>query len=83
LAATNPQLFYFGAIRETDRKSPEVKIFNECCAFFPYFDSQKRFKCDVFKDGAQMSFEEFFSRYCLDSVSLVKIQATEEFYPAE
>lgn len=81
LAAQNPQIFYFGAIRETDRRSPEVKIFNECCAFFPYFDNQKRFKCEVFKDGSQMTFEEFFSRYCLDSVSLVKIQASEEFYP--
>lgn len=83
LAAENPQIFYFGAIRETDRRSPEVKIFNECCAFFPYFDSQKRFKCAVFKDGAQMSLEEFFSRYCLDSVSLVKIHVAEEFHPAE
>lgn len=83
LAAQNPQLFYFGAIRETDRRTPEVKIFNECCAFFPYFDSQKRFKCEVFKDGSQMSFEEFFSRYCLDSVLLVKLHAAEEFYPAD
>lgn len=83
LAAENPQIFYFGAIRETDRRTPEVKIFNECCAFFPYFDSQKRFKCAVFKDGAQMSFEEFFSRYCLDSVSLVKIHAADEFHPAD
>ena len=83
LAAENPQIFYFGAIRETDRRTPEVKIFNECCAFFPYFDSQKRFKCAVFKDGAQMSLEEFFSRYCLDSVSLVKIHAADEFHPAD
>lgn len=83
LAAENPQIFYFGAIRETDRRTPEVKIFNECCAFFPYFDSQKRFKCAVFKDGVQMSFEEFFSRYCLDSVSLVKIHAADEFHPAD
>lgn len=81
LAATEPQLFYFGAIRETDRRSPEVKVFNECCAFFPYFDSQKRFKCVIYKDGAQMSFEEFVARYYNDTVYLVRLNTTEEFFP--
>lgn len=83
LASTEPQLFYFGAIRETDRRSPEIKVFNESCVFFPYFDSQKKFKVVIFKDGQQMGFEEFYSRYYLDSVSLVKVQTTEDFYPAQ
>lgn len=83
LAATEPQVFYFCAIRETDRRSPEVKVFNECCVIFPYFDSQKHFKCLIFKDGAEISFDEFYSRYCNDSISLVKLKTTEEFFPAE
>lgn len=83
LAATEPGTFYFGAIRETDRRSPEVKVFNECCVFFPYFDNHKRFRIVIFKDGAEISFDEFYSRYCKDFVSLVKVQTTEDFYPAD
>ena len=82
LAVTEPETFYFGAIRETDHKSPEVKVFNECCVFFPYFDDKGRFKCVVFKDGSEISFDEFYSRYCLDFVSLTRCQATEQFFPA-
>ena len=83
LAVTEPETFYFGAVRETDRRSPEVKVFNECCVFFPYFDDKGRFKCVIFKDGTEISYDEFFSRYCLDFVSLVRCQATEQFFPAE
>lgn len=83
LASENPETFYFAAIRETDRRSPEVKVFNECAVIFPYFDSQRRFHAVIYKDGAEMSFDEFYSRYCLDFVSLVKVQTTEEFYPAD
>ena len=44
LAVTEPETFYFGAVRETDRRSPEVKVFNECCVFFPYFDDKGRIR---------------------------------------
>lgn len=83
LASTNPETFYFAAIRETDRRSPEVKVFNECAVIFPFFDSQKRFRCVIYKDGAEMGFDEFFSRYCNDFISLVKLQTTEQFFPPE
>lgn len=83
LAATEPETFYFATIRETDRRTPEVKVFNECCAIFPYFDEKGRFKCTIFKDGTEIPFDEFYSRYCLDFVSLVRVQATEQFFPAE
>ncbi len=81
LAVTEPETFYFGAIRETDRRSPEVKVFNECCVFFPYFDEQSRFKCVIFKDGEELSFDEFYGRYILDFVFLTRVPAVEEFYP--
>ncbi len=83
LASSNPDTFYFAAIRETDRRSPEVKVFNECCAIFPYFDNKGRFHTTIYKDGAEIGIDEFYSRYCLDFVSLVKVQTTEEFYPAQ
>ena len=83
LCATEPGTFYLGAIRETDRRSPEIKVFNECCVFFPYFDNQKRFHVVIYKDGNAVSFDEFYSRYYRDFISLVKVQATEEFYPSD
>ena len=83
LCATEPGTFYLGAIRETDRRSPEIKGFNECCVFFPYFDNQKRFHVVIYKDGNAVSFDEFYSRYYRDFISLVKVQATEEFYPSD
>lgn len=83
LAVTEPETLYFGAIRETDHRSPEVKVFNEACVFFPYFDEKGRFNCVIFKDGSEIPFDDFYSRYCLDFVSLVRLQASKDFYPAE
>ena len=83
LAVTEPDTMYFAAIRETDRRSPEVKVFNDCCAIFPYFDTKKCFRCVIYKDGAEMSYDEFYSRYCLDFIYLTRVQASEQFFPAE
>ncbi|MFC2330137.1 MAG: hypothetical protein ACFNKL_03550 [Treponema sp.] len=81
LAATEPETFYFAAIRETDRRSPEVKVFNECAAIFPYFDGRGHFKCAVFKDGLEIPFDEFYSRYCKEYVFLTRARCTEQFFP--
>lgn len=81
LAVTEPDTFYFGAIRETDRHSPEVKVFNKSLVFFPYFDKQGRFKCAVFKDGSEIPLEEFTSRYYKDFVFLTRVQSSEQFFP--
>lgn len=81
LAASEPETFYFAAIRSTDRKSPEVKVFNECAVFFPYFDTDGHFQCVVFKDGSEMSFDDFCSRYYMDSVFLTRAGCTERFFP--
>jgi hypothetical protein len=34
-----------------------------------------------FTYGYSIPYDEFFSRYCLDTISLVKVRATNEFYP--
>ena len=81
LAVTEPKNFYFGAIRETDYKTPEVKVFNESLIIFPYFDSQKHFRCVIFKDGQEISLEEFTRRYYKDFVFLTRAQCSEQFFP--
>ncbi len=82
LAATEPETFYFGAIRETDRtRTPEVKVFNNSAVFFPYFDSEGHFDVAVFKDGLELSFEDFLRRYSADSVFLARASCTERFFP--
>lgn len=81
LAATEPETFYFAAIRETDRRSPEVKVFNECAAIFPYFDGRGKFRCVVFKDGAEIPFDEFYNRYCKEFIFLTRARCTEQFFP--
>lgn len=82
LAATEPGTFYFGAIRGTDRaKSPEVKAFNECVAFFPYFLSDGAFCCSVFMNGKELTLDEFYLLYKNDYVYLTRVKASEQFFP--
>ena len=82
LAASEPDTFYFGAIRGTDRSvSPEIKAFNECVAFFPYFDSNGLFNCFVFMNGRAIKLEDFCLLYQDDFVYLTRVRSAEEFYP--
>lgn len=82
LAASEPETFYFAAIRETDRRTtPEVRVFNECAVFFPYFDEKGHFQCSVFKDGAEISFERFYSRYYKEFIFLTRARCSEQFFP--
>lgn len=81
LCATEPESFFLGAIRETDRRTPEVKVFNECVALFPYFDSDGHFKFAIFKDGNELSYDEFYGRYCLDYIYLTRAGASDYFFP--
>lgn len=82
LAVTEPETFYFAAIREADRtRSPEIQVFNSAGIFFPYFDSSARFKVIMFKDGKELSFEDFWHLYENDSIFLTRSYCTEQFYP--
>jgi len=82
LANTEPGTFYFGAIRGTDRTvSPEIKAFNECAAFFPYFKDDGAFACTVFMNGRQLSLEDFCLFYADDFVYLTRVKASEQFFP--
>ncbi len=82
LASTAPETFYFGAIRGSDRSvSPEVMAFNDCAAFFPYFDNDGGFACSVFINGREMTLDDFCMRYSEDFVYLTRVKTTEQFFP--
>ena len=82
LAATEPGTLYFGAIRGTDRTvSPEIMAFNDCVAFFPYFNEDGVFACTVFLNGREMSLENFCYYYAEDFVYLTRVKASERFFP--
>ncbi len=82
LASTEPGSFYFAALRETDRTvTPEVKVFNQCLVLFPYFKDDGSFACVVFKDGREISLEEFCKVYSEDYIYLTRVKASDRFYP--
>ena len=82
LAATEPGTLYFGAIRGSDRTvSPEILAFNECVAFFPYFQDDGGFTCKVFMNGREMSLENFCYYYAEDFVFLTRVKSSERFFP--
>lgn len=82
LAATEPGTFYLGAIRETDRTvSPEIKVYNKCVSFFPYFQDDGGFACSVFMDGKEMSLDEFYNSFKDDFVFLTRVKSSEQFFP--
>lgn len=82
LAATEPGTLYFGAIRGSDRTvSPEILAFNECVAFFPYFQDDGGFTCKVFLNGREMSLENFCYYYAEDFVFLTRVKSSERFFP--
>ncbi len=81
LALTEPDRFYLGAIRHTYQGETEVSVYNEAVAFFPWIDEKQRFCCAVFMNGAELTMEEFMSAYSGDFVQLVRLTATEQFFP--
>lgn len=82
LATTEAGTFYFGAIRSTDRNvSPEIKYFNDCCAFFPYFLENGSFQCAVFLNGRYMLLDDFLLQHQDDFIYLTRVKSDERFFP--
>lgn len=81
LAVSEPNTFYFGAIRESDKKAPEISAFNKSVVIFPYFDEKKKFKCVVYRGGKKMSINDFCAIYFDDFVFLTRNRASEYFHP--
>ena len=81
LAASEPDVFYLAAIRQTDYVSPEVHFFSKCAVIFPYLDSSGRFRVSVFENGNELSLPQFIEKYKKDSVHLTRVEASIRFFP--
>lgn len=81
LAVSESDTFYFGAISVIDKKTPELKVFSESCVIFPYFDSKEHFKCALFKDGKEMTLDNFCKEFKGNFISLTRVRATKKFFP--
>lgn len=83
LAATEPEWFYLGAIRQGSSIKPEELVFNNCAVFFPYFDNNGKFGCLIFEQGEEISLEKFIEKYSDAYVHFERVKATEAFFPYE
>lgn len=81
LAATEPGNIFFGALRQTAYSSPEVKVFNNCAAFMPFFETNGAFNCYVFMNGEELSLDDFIATYSDAYVYLTRVRSSEEFFP--
>lgn len=81
LASTEPGTIYFSALRQTDYKTPEVKVFNNCVILMPYFETNGRFNCYVFMNGTEMTLEDFINQYNNDFIYLTRVRSSEQFFP--
>ncbi|MCR4940600.1 MAG: hypothetical protein K5930_10915 [Treponemataceae bacterium] len=81
LAATEPGRFYLGAIRHIVNDGAEFVVYNKCAAFFPVFDKNGKFSVAVFIDGKEIKMDDFMKDYSGDFIQLVRIQASEQFFP--
>lgn len=83
LAVAEPSWFYLASIREPSEKNKSDLFFTECAAIFPFFDDDGRFNCVVFKDGREMSIDDFIKNYngADTFVHLERVKTTEGFFP--
>lgn len=82
LAVTDPGRWFLGALRQTDRNvTPEVHIFNQCMAFFPYFDDSGKFRCKVFANCEEIDLDNFVEIFQNDFIHLTRINSSDFFFP--
>ncbi|MBQ0039144.1 MAG: hypothetical protein KBS64_01795, partial [Treponema sp.] len=83
LAVTEPDWFYLGAVRQGSKIKPDELVFNNCVAFFPYFDKNGKFGCFIFDQGEEITLDKFIEKYSGAYVHLERVKATEAFFPYE
>lgn len=86
LCVTEPGYFYLGAIRQTDRKSSEVKVFNDAAVIFPYLDENGIFKISIFMYGQEIKYSVFEENMLKTNdcfIHLVRVKASSVFYPQD
>ncbi len=83
LAATDPDMFYLGAVR-TDFAGEDGTVlpqFTHTAAFFPWFDEKGHFRTAVYESGRVTELDEFMKRYPQNFIHLVRVSASEVFFP--
>lgn len=84
-AITDPDTFFFGALATIDKhkgeKTSEIKVFNDCCAVFAFFDKDERFKCAVFQNGKEVPLDKFCQKYADGFISLTRVHSSKKFFP--
>ncbi len=83
LAVTEPARMYLGAVRQSDRKSPEVVYYNEVAVFFPFFDDEGAFHCIVYEGPRELTIEEFTKEWENSFISLVRLKTSKRFFPQQ
>ena len=83
LAATEPDWFYLGAIRQGSVIKADELVFNNCVAFFPYFDRNGKFGCFIFEQGTEIAMDKFIEKYKGAYVHLERVKSTEAYFPYE
>ena len=87
LAITESDHSYLVSVREAvaseknDDSYPEVGIFNNCAALFPYFSDDGRFHCAVFENGKEIALDKFIEKYEGSFVNLARLQSSDRFFP--
>ncbi|MGI5077239.1 hypothetical protein [Treponema maltophilum] len=85
LAVTEADRFFLGAVRQgtvqTAGGTAERQVFTGTAVFFPWFDSQGRFRLSVFEKGEEYTIDEFAKKYRGGFVSLVRVKASRDFFP--
>jgi hypothetical protein len=81
-ASKYPGECYLAAVRETDRRaSPEVKVFNQCAILFPYFDTEGKFNCVVFRNGVESKIDDFYRSNSSNFIHLTRMKTSDKFFP--
>ena len=81
LACAEPDYFYLGALRQPVKNENEFVVWNECAAFFPYFNRQGQFSVAVFENGREIKLEEYIRDNQNKFIQLTRVRASNQFFP--
>ncbi|MGL4986492.1 MAG: hypothetical protein ACRC5H_05055 [Treponemataceae bacterium] len=81
LAAKEPNSFFLASLKKNVEDTQEFPYSEDTTSFFPYFDSQGHFQLVIFKNGTEVSFEDFFQANKNNFIHFTRIKAGERFIP--
>lgn len=81
ISANETGYFYLGAVRHQVKTPSQFVTYNECVAFFPYFNANGVFETDVFADGRMYTLDEYIEEHAEDMIQLTRINASLQFFP--